>query len=124
MLKNNIKFDKKYSALRVGDVLSEKLDLKGLENLNLKKEQRPNNLENLGIAMQEAAQTFGTDSAYGNALNKIAQTQMKLGSAEREMVQTTSSQTLAPIRRFIDGDMKNIQVFPIIEFPLNNLMFF
>jgi hypothetical protein len=114
MLKNNIKFDKKYSALRVGDVLSEKLDLKGLENLNLKKEQRPNNLENLGIAMQEAAQTFGTDSAYGNALNKIAQTQMKLGSAEREMVQTTSSQTLAPIRRFIDGDMKNIQVFPII----------
>jgi endophilin-B len=101
--------------MRMGEVISEKLDLKGLDNLNLKKDQRPNNLEHLGAAMQEAGQTFGPDIAYGSALLKVAQTQMKLGASEREMVQTTTNQTLAPIRRFLEGDMKNIQVLLSIK---------
>ena len=94
----------------MGEALSEKLDF-AQPLQQFQKDQRPNNLEHLGQAMQEAGQTFGPDTGFGGALMKVAQTQMKLGASEREMVQTTVSQTLGPIRRFLEGDMKNIQVF-------------
>jgi endophilin-B1 len=72
--------------------------------------------------MQEAGQTFGPETAYGSAMTKVAQTQLKLGAAERELVQSTSNQTLLPIKRFLEGDMKNIQVsfwtlFGVGEYP-------
>jgi endophilin-B1 len=72
-------------------------------------DQRFNNLEYLGVAMQGAGQTFGPDTNFGSALLKVSAAEMKLGAAEREMMQTTSTQTLAPIRRFLEGDIRNIQ---------------
>ncbi|KAL6724387.1 hypothetical protein Aduo_019281 [Ancylostoma duodenale] len=45
----------------------------------------------------------------GSALVKIAQTEQKLGQAEKEFVTSSASQTLLPIRRFLEGDMKTIQ---------------
>lgn len=40
---------------------------------------------------------------------KVAQTEQKLGSTEREFIASTASSTLLPIRRFLEGDMKTIQ---------------
>ncbi len=74
-------------------------------------DQRVNNLEYLGAAMQGAGQTFGSDTNFGSALLKMSTAEMKLGAAEREMMQTTSTQTLAPIKRFLEGDIRNILVF-------------
>jgi endophilin-B len=91
-------------ALRVGDVITEKLELRKNST-----DQRFNNLEYLGAAMQGAGQTFGPDTNFGGALLKVSAAEMKLGAAEREMMQTTSTQTLAPIRRFLEGDIRNIQ---------------
>lgn len=88
-------------ALRMGEVLTEKLELK--------KDEKPNNLEQLGQAMQDAGQTFGVDTAFGAVLVKVAQTQLKLGAAERELVQMTSNQTISQFRRFLDCDIKNVQ---------------
>lgn len=64
--------------------------------------------------MQLAGQTFGSETNFGSSLLKVASTEMKLGAAERELMQTTSTQTLAPISRFLEGDIKNIQVFKLI----------
>uniref|UniRef100_A0A914HG55 BAR domain-containing protein n=1 Tax=Globodera rostochiensis TaxID=31243 RepID=A0A914HG55_GLORO len=92
-------------ALRMGDAFYEKLEIR----LDTSPANRSNNLEYLGEAMQEAGQTFGIDTPFGGALQKVAQTEAKLGGAERELIQTTVGQTLMPIRRFLEGDMRNIQ---------------
>ncbi|EYB96156.1 hypothetical protein Y032_0153g2939 [Ancylostoma ceylanicum] len=81
------------------------------EKLELKKDHagRMNNLELLAQAMSDAGEEFGSTTPYGSALVKIAQTEQKLGQAEREFVTSSASQTLLPIRRFLEGDMKTIQ---------------
>lgn len=47
----------------------------------------------------------------GEALLKVAQTEFKLGAAEREFISTSANNTLLPFRRFLEGDIKTIQVF-------------
>ncbi|KIH57091.1 BAR domain protein [Ancylostoma duodenale] len=81
------------------------------EKLELKKDHagRMNNLELLAQAMSDAGEEFGSTTPYGSALVKIAQTEQKLGQAEKEFVTSSASQTLLPIRRFLEGDMKTIQ---------------
>ena len=46
----------------------------------------------------------------GNALVKCGQTEQKLGQAERELVQAAANNFLQPLRAFLDGDMKTVQV--------------
>ena len=80
------------------------------EKLELKKEgSRQNNLEHLGQAMQDAANEFGISTPYGSALNRVAQTEFKLGTAEREFLTNSANNTLLPTRRFLEGDMRTIQ---------------
>uniref|UniRef100_A0A914KGV7 BAR domain-containing protein n=1 Tax=Meloidogyne incognita TaxID=6306 RepID=A0A914KGV7_MELIC len=89
-------------AVRVGNAINEMLERRNST------EQRVNNLEYLGSSMLGAGQAFGSDTNFGNALLKMSTAEMKLGAAEREMMQTTSTQTLAPIKRFLEGDVRNI----------------
>uniref|UniRef100_A0A1I7UQ53 BAR domain-containing protein n=1 Tax=Caenorhabditis tropicalis TaxID=1561998 RepID=A0A1I7UQ53_9PELO len=81
------------------------------EKLELKKDGvvRQNNLEQLSTAMTEAGETFGETTPYGTALLKVAQTENRLGQAERELCGQAATNTLLPIRRFLEGDMKTIQ---------------
>lgn len=55
-------------------------------------------------------QHFYSHFVTGSALVKVAQTEQRLGQAEREFVTSCASHTLLPIRRFLEGDMKTIQV--------------
>ncbi|VDK82554.1 unnamed protein product [Onchocerca ochengi] len=79
------------------------------EKLELRKENRPNNLEQLAQAMNEAGNEFGAGTPYGNALLKAAQAEFKLGAGERDFINSCVSNTLLPVRRFLEGDMKTIQ---------------
>uniref|UniRef100_A0A914X1U7 BAR domain-containing protein n=1 Tax=Plectus sambesii TaxID=2011161 RepID=A0A914X1U7_9BILA len=80
------------------------------EKLELRKEGgRMNNLEYLGQAMTEAGNEFGAGTPYGGALLKVAHTEYKLGNAERDFINSCASNTLLPIRRFLEGDMRTIQ---------------
>ncbi|KJH44173.1 BAR domain protein [Dictyocaulus viviparus] len=90
-------------TMRMEDVFYEKLELKK-DNTS-----RLNNLEHMAQAMSEAGEEFGSTTAYGSTLLKIAQSEQKLGQAEREFVAASASQTLLPIRRFLEGDMRTIQ---------------
>ncbi|GMR31117.1 hypothetical protein PMAYCL1PPCAC_01312 [Pristionchus mayeri] len=89
-------------TVRMEDVFYEKLELR-------KEGSRMNNLESLATAMCEAGEEFGAATPYGSALLKVAATQQKLGQHERELVGQAAQQTLLPIKRFLDGDMKTIQ---------------
>lgn len=93
---------KSLSAVRMEEVFYDKLDLK-------KENSRQNNLEHLGKAMEDAANEFGASTPYGSALNLVAQTEYKLGSSERDFISNCANNTLLPIRRFLEGDMKTIQ---------------
>ncbi|KFD59115.1 hypothetical protein M513_00278 [Trichuris suis] len=88
-------------TLRVEEFFYEKLDLK--------KEQRLNNLECLGQAMITAGNQFGPGTPYGSALLKVGDTQMKLGCAEREFISVSATKVLTPLKRFLESDIKTIQ---------------
>ncbi|VDK74594.1 unnamed protein product [Litomosoides sigmodontis] len=88
-------------TIRVEEVFYEKLELR--------KENRLNNLEQLAHAMKEAGNEFGAGTPYGSALLKTAQTEFKLGAGERDFINSCASNTLLPVRRFLEGDMKTIQ---------------
>ena len=46
----------------------------------------------------------------GSALVKCGQTEQKLGIAERELIQAAANNYIQPLRAFLDGDMKTVQV--------------
>lgn len=46
----------------------------------------------------------------GSALVKCGQMQQKLAEAERQFVQSSITNFLLPLKAFLDGDMKTIQV--------------
>lgn len=113
-------------ALRVEGIFYEKLDLRKetnrLSNLDMRKEgnrpttiemlkanMRLNNLELLAQAMNGAGNEFGAGTPYGSALLKMAQAEFRIAAAERDFINGCASNTLLPIRRFIEGDMKTIQ---------------
>uniref|UniRef100_A0A914HI21 BAR domain-containing protein n=1 Tax=Globodera rostochiensis TaxID=31243 RepID=A0A914HI21_GLORO len=73
------------------------------------KSSRQNNIDHLGEAMKETATALGSDTQYGGALLRTAQTEAQLGAAERQLVQTVTTQTMAGIRHILDVDLKNIQ---------------
>ncbi|KAI6230635.1 Endophilin-B1 [Aphelenchoides fujianensis] len=90
-------------TVRMEDVFYEKLELKK------DTKARANNLEHLGQAMLDAGNEFGPSTPYGGALLKVAQTELKIGASEHEFLNATAANTLVPIRRFLEGDMKTIQ---------------
>lgn len=58
-------------------------------------------------------------SFAGNALIKCGETQKRIGTADRELIQTSALNFLTPLRNFIEGDYKTIAVswkmFPIFS---------
>ena len=51
-----------------------------------------------------------TFSVAGNALIKCGETQKRIGTADRELIQTSALNFLTPLRNFIEGDYKTIAV--------------
>ncbi|KAB1268496.1 Endophilin-B1 [Camelus dromedarius] len=80
------------------------------EKLDRKAPSRINNPELLGQYMIDAGTEFGPGTAYGNALIKCGETQKRIGTADRELIQTSALNFLTPLRNFIEGDYKTIAV--------------
>ncbi|XP_009073266.1 PREDICTED: endophilin-B1 [Acanthisitta chloris] len=78
------------------------------EKLDRKAPSRVNNPELLGQYMIDAGNEFGPGTAYGNALIKCGETQKRIGTADRELIQTSAINFLTPLRNFIEGDYKTI----------------
>ncbi|KAJ7406089.1 Endophilin-B1 [Willisornis vidua] len=78
------------------------------EKLDRKAPSRMNNPEILGQYMIDAGNDFGPGTAYGNALIKCGETQKRIGTADRELIQTSAINFLTPLRNFIEGDYKTI----------------
>uniref|UniRef100_A0A8C9DSY6 Endophilin-B1 n=1 Tax=Prolemur simus TaxID=1328070 RepID=A0A8C9DSY6_PROSS len=78
------------------------------EKLDRKAPSRSNNPELLGQYMIDAGTEFGPGTAYGNALIKCGETQKRIGTADRELIQTSALNFLTPLRNFIEGDYKTI----------------
>ncbi|XP_045192891.2 endophilin-B1-like isoform X2 [Mercenaria mercenaria] len=78
------------------------------EKLDKRKRDRNNVYESLGGVMVDAGNEFGPGTAYGNALVKCGQTQILMGSAYREFIQSSANNFLQPLQNFLEGDMKTI----------------
>jgi endophilin-B len=75
-----------------------------------RKISKPNNLEILGYSFVEASQEIGNQHPYGNILAKVGEAEKQLGLIEKEFVQKSSDCFLQPLKSFLDGQMKTIQV--------------
>lgn len=84
---------------RAEDYVMEKID---------KKRDRHTNSELLGQDMIDSGNDLGPGTAYGSALIKVGQTQLRLGQAEQEFIRAAVTNFVQPLRRFLDGDMKTI----------------
>ncbi|KAL4218692.1 Endophilin-B1 [Mactra antiquata] len=78
------------------------------EKLDKRKRDRNNVYESLGGVMVDSGNEFGPGTAYGNALVKTGQTQILIGNAYREFVQSSANNFLQPLQNFLEGDMKTI----------------
>lgn len=85
---------------RVEDFLYEKIEKK--------RPNRLSNLEYLGLDMIEAGNEFGPGTSYGSALIKVGQCEQRLGQIERDFTSSANHCFLAPLRKFLDGEMKTI----------------
>jgi hypothetical protein len=73
-----------------------------------RKVPKPNNLETLGQNMVEAGHEIGYQ--YGAMLAKVGETEKKLGATEKDFVQKSNDCFLQPLKSFLDGQMRTIQV--------------
>uniref|UniRef100_A0A673FUW9 Endophilin-B1 n=1 Tax=Sinocyclocheilus rhinocerous TaxID=307959 RepID=A0A673FUW9_9TELE len=78
------------------------------EMLDKKVPMRANNHELLGECMIDSGHEFGPGTAHGSALIKCGETEKLLGSAEKELIQSSAINFLTPFRNFIEGDFKTI----------------
>uniref|UniRef100_A0A671S231 Endophilin-B1 n=1 Tax=Sinocyclocheilus anshuiensis TaxID=1608454 RepID=A0A671S231_9TELE len=78
------------------------------EMLDKKVPMRANNHELLGESMIDSGHEFGPGTAYGSALIKCGETEKLLGSAEKELIQSSAINFLTPFRNYIEGDFKTI----------------
>ncbi|XP_046906985.1 endophilin-B2b isoform X1 [Hypomesus transpacificus] len=78
------------------------------EKLDKKLPCRTTNGELLGQYMLDAARDFGPGTPYGSTLVTVGEYQKRLGGAEREFLQTSAVNFLAPLRNFLEGDWKTI----------------
>ena len=49
-------------------------------------------------------------SVVGAALVKCGQAEQKVGMAEKELLHATANNFLQPLKAFLEGDMKTVQV--------------
>lgn len=78
------------------------------DKLDKKIPSRTTNAELLGQFMLDAASEFGADTPYGSTLITVGEYQKRLGTAEREFLQTSSATFLTPLRNFLEGDWRTI----------------
>ena len=52
----------------------------------------------------------------GSVLIRCGQSEQKLGHAEREFLHTAANNFLQPLKAFLEGDMKTVQVSPASHF--------
>ena len=71
---------------------------------------KPNNLELLGHCFVDASNESGYGYPYGAMLAKVGEAETKLGQQEREFVGKSSEVFLSPLKEFLGGQMKSIQV--------------
>ncbi|KAK3737258.1 hypothetical protein QZH41_019869 [Actinostola sp. cb2023] len=81
-----------------------------LDKLEKKKPERNTHLQTLGQYMRDAGHEFGPGTSYGSALVKVGTTEQSLGQSEKEFMTKTDSHFLHPLRSFLEGDMKTIQM--------------
>lgn len=75
---------------------------------------KPNNLEVLGQNLVEAGHEIGYQ--YGVHLVKVGEAEKRLGAAEKEFVQKSNDCFLQPLKSFLDGQMRTIQVITVVYF--------
>ncbi|XP_061836637.1 endophilin-B2b isoform X2 [Nerophis lumbriciformis] len=78
------------------------------DKLEKKLPSRTTNAELLGQYMLDASRDFGQETPYGSTLITVGEYQKRLGSAEREFLQTSATTFLTPLRNFLEGDWKTI----------------
>ncbi|CAJ1068735.1 endophilin-B2-like isoform X4 [Xyrichtys novacula] len=87
-------------SARIEEFLYEKLDRKAPSRIT--------NAELLGQYMQDAAKEFGPGTPYGYTLIEVGECERRLGTAEREFLQTSAISFLTPLRNFLEGDWRTI----------------
>lgn len=60
--------------------------------------------------LPELLRNYHIFSLAGNALIKCGETQKRIGTADRELIQTSAINFLTPLKNFIEGDYKTITV--------------
>nr|XP_057913079.1 endophilin-B2b isoform X3 [Doryrhamphus excisus] len=78
------------------------------DKLEKKLPSRTTNAELLGQYMLDASNEFGQGTPYGSTLVIVGEYQKRLGSAEREFLQTSAATFLTPLRNFLEGDWRTI----------------
>ncbi|XP_049594511.1 endophilin-B2b isoform X3 [Syngnathus scovelli] len=78
------------------------------DKLEKKLPSRTTNAELLGQYMVDAANEFGSGTPYGSTLITVGEYQKRLGTAEREFLQTSATTFLTPLRNFLEGDWRTI----------------
>lgn len=79
---------------------------------------KPNNLELLGHTFVDASNEIGYGYPYGALLAKVGEAETRLGQQEREFVGRSSEVLLNPLKDFLGGQMKSIQVNSIMAIEL------
>ncbi len=87
--------------------LDERLEDMVLTKLD-RKVPKPSNLEVLGQNLVEAGHEIGYH--YGTILAKVGESEKKLGAVEKDFVLKSNDCFLQPLKSFLDGQMKTIQV--------------
>ncbi|KAK9523213.1 hypothetical protein VZT92_019619 [Zoarces viviparus] len=87
-------------SARIEEFLYEKLDRKA--------PSRMTNGELLGQYMLDASKEFGPGTPYGSTLSEVGECERRLGTAEREFLQTSAISFLTPLRNFLEGDWRTI----------------
>ncbi|XP_015375068.1 PREDICTED: endophilin-B1 isoform X2 [Diuraphis noxia] len=73
-----------------------------------KKKSGLSSSEYLGIAMTEAGNDFGPDTAYGSALIKVGNIQQTLGLNQREFIKSANDCFVNPMNKYLETDMKTV----------------
>uniref|UniRef100_UPI0037E8DBE4 endophilin-B2-like n=1 Tax=Semicossyphus pulcher TaxID=241346 RepID=UPI0037E8DBE4 len=78
------------------------------DKLDKKLPSKTTNAELLGQYMLDAASEFGPETPYGSTLITVGEYQKRLGGAERELLHTSATTFLTPLRNFLEGDWRTI----------------
>ncbi|XP_071821002.1 endophilin-B1-like isoform X4 [Apostichopus japonicus] len=98
---------------RIEAILQPNPNVRLEDYVNVKLDRQPrsreNNLDFLAQALLEGGNELGPGTQYGAALIKCGDTQRKMAQFEHEFVQTSYTNIVVPLRKFLEEDMKTIQ---------------